>query len=486
VLQRRVYVISDLHLGGEYGDGAGNPDERGFRICTHVEAAATFVDRLAALPPAPIRTELVINGDVVDFLAEDRGDAVTWPSFIADGGEAAATFKTIAARDRRFFDALGGLLQRGHRLVILIGNHDVELALPAVRHEFCRAVGATSRSDLEFVEGAEAYIVGDALIEHGNRYDEWNVVDHKGLMELRAFQSRRQPVPRTRRLEISAGSEMVSTVINPVKARYRFVDLLKPEIDAVFPMLLAIAPESRRYLAEIAKHRVHASQHRLSGAAVPADQDIASVGYQIDPLRGVLAGPLKGDVDRFLAELGAAPIDATSTDALDGDIASWSDRARQAVGLGRLVLARVRSSDLEQRLPALLMALRVLRTDESFNRQVETLPEYANASRELAGHGFRFVIFGHTHLARNVDLGRGARYFNSGTWADLLEVPREIVSGPWSTALAALHDYAADLAANRLNHLIRFAPTYVRLYLDEHDAVIDSSLHDYVSGSEQL
>ncbi len=459
-LERRVYVISDLHLGGEYGDAATNPHERGFRICTHVDAVADFVNRLADSPPAPVRTELVINGDLVDFLAEDPGDAATWTSFIADGDEAAATFRTIATRDRRFFDALGRFLQRGHRLVVLLGNHDVELALPAVRREFCRVVGATSDSDLEFVDGAEAYIVGDALIEHGNRYDEWNVVDHQGLMRLRAFQSRRQPVPRQRGFEISAGSQMVSTVINPVKTRYRFVDLLKPEIDAVFPMLLAIAPESRRYLATIATHRSRAAEHRLPGAALPADQDIASVGYDIDPLRAVLVGPLKGDLDRFLAELGEAPIDALATDDREGDIASWTDRASQAVGLSRLLMPRVGRSRLDERLPALLMALRVLRTDDTFNRQIETLPEYAKASRELADHGIRFVVFGHTHLARDVDLGRGARYFNSGTWADLLEVPREIVSGPWHTALAALRGYAEDLAANRLNHLIRFAPTY--------------------------
>jgi UDP-2,3-diacylglucosamine pyrophosphatase LpxH len=447
-----------------------------------VEVAAAFVDRLAAFPPGPVHTELVINGDIVDFLAEDRGEAAAWTGFVADGNQAAAMFTTIARRDQVFFDALGRFLARGHRLVVLLGNHDVELALPTVRLAFAGCVGATSAHDIVFVDGAEAYLIGDALIEHGNRYDEWNVVDHVGLMRLRAFQSRRQAVPPDRAFEISAGSEMVGSVINPVKARYKFVDLLKPEVDAVVPMLLAVAPESRSYLSVIAKRRQHAGQHRLRKATLPASQDIASAGDADDPLRAALAATLHGDVDRFLAGLGETTSGATSMD-LDGDIASWTERGRQAIGLARLALSRG-TETFEGRLPALLMALRVLQTDQSFNRGTETLAEYDTASRELAQRGIRYVVFGHTHLARDVDLGGGRRYFNSGTWADLLEVPQEILSGPPSEALSALREFAGDLAANRLKNHVRFCPTYVRLLVNEAGLVAEGALRDYVAGEE--
>jgi UDP-2,3-diacylglucosamine pyrophosphatase LpxH len=482
-IQRRVFVISDLHLGGDYGK-TSDPDDRGFRICTHVDAAAAFVDNLASFPPGPIRTELVINGDVVDFLAEDRGEGVTWTGFIADGDQAAATFTTIARRDRAFFDALGRFLARGHWLVVLLGNHDVELALPAVRRAFERAVGATNAHNLEFIDGAEAYTVGDALIEHGNRYDEWNVVDHAGLVRLRAFQSRRQAVPPDRAFEISAGSEMVGSVINSVKARYKFVDLLKPEVDTVVPMLLAVAPESRSYLSEIAKRHQHATRHRLLGATLPAIQDIESAGDLEDPLRSVVAGPLRGEVDRFFAGLGVTTRSTKVELDLDADIASWRERGRQAIGLTRLALSRGGEEGFDGRLSALLMALRVLRTDQTFNRRTETLTEYDRASRDLAQHGIKYVVFGHTHLARDVDLGRGCRYFNSGTWADLLEVPREVVSAPEAAALDALRGFAADLAANRLGNHLRFCPTYVRLLIDETGLVVEGTLRDYVAGEE--
>ena len=67
LVARIIHVISDLHLGGE-----SEPGNRGFRICTHEAELASFIDSLTQLPGPAI--ELVINGDVVDFLAERIGD----------------------------------------------------------------------------------------------------------------------------------------------------------------------------------------------------------------------------------------------------------------------------------------------------------------------------------------------------------------------------------------------------------------------------
>jgi hypothetical protein len=62
---REVYVISDLHIGGE---PAKLNEERGFQINTHTQYLADFIELLAVQTGKPI--ELVINGDLVDFLAE--------------------------------------------------------------------------------------------------------------------------------------------------------------------------------------------------------------------------------------------------------------------------------------------------------------------------------------------------------------------------------------------------------------------------------
>ncbi len=59
-------------------------------------------------------------------------------------------------------------------------------------------------------------------------------------------------------------------------------------------------------------------------------------------------------------------------------------------------------------------------SDRSFARDAESLTEYFDAACALARNGFDLVIFGHTHLAREMALPNGARYLNSGTWADLI------------------------------------------------------------------
>ena len=87
-LERQVFVISDLHLGGKYPD-SGREGDRGFRICTHVPELTEFVLSLAERPGTGPQIELVINGDAIDFLAE--GDS-GWVPFMADPDKAANRF----------------------------------------------------------------------------------------------------------------------------------------------------------------------------------------------------------------------------------------------------------------------------------------------------------------------------------------------------------------------------------------------------------
>src|SRR2546428_9786325 len=120
-----LFVVSDLHIGGKYGD---TPSERGFRINTHVKELVSFVvevERRARETKRP--TELVINGDFVDFLAEEGPEPNSWRSFIEDEEEAAETLNTIAKRDIELFDALAALLRSGVMLTLVLGNHDIEL-----------------------------------------------------------------------------------------------------------------------------------------------------------------------------------------------------------------------------------------------------------------------------------------------------------------------------------------------------------------------
>ncbi len=488
-LSRRVFVISDLHLGGVYPNPPGS-GARGFRICTHAPDVAAFIGRLAAEPVSP-PVELVINGDLVDFLAEADSPG-GWSPFTADPDLAVQKFQAIAARDQVVFDALKQFLARGHRLVLTLGNHDLELSFPAVRQALRDLIGATGAADFEFFHDGEAYLVGDALIEHGNRYDVWNMVDYDALRHIRSLQSRRQPVPSEQLFHPPAGSFMVAEVINPIKTSYAFIDLLKPETGATVPLVLALEPGYRSLLAKAAKFRIQGREHRLAGAAMPAfGGDISSgmSGSTMDFGSDISASPGSGgkdELDLALEQvLGADSAGFSSGLAalappggqIGSDISSGGliDRG---LSLLRLLTAKAHS-DSAGRLPLLLTAFQPLLKDNSFDPATETAPEYINAARDLAQHGIRHVVFGHTHMPKRIGLPSGGWYLNSGTWADVLQFPREILSGTRDEALAKLQEFTQLMIKGDFSEWTIFQPTYVRLDVGGDGAVANAELCRY-------
>src|SRR5439155_7172313 len=119
-------------------------------------------------------------------------------------------FRCILNRDRQFFAALKEFLSGGHRLTILLGNHDIELSFPALRRVLVEELEADGRR-FSFIYDGEAYALGKVLIEHGNRYDEWNVVTHDTLRRVRSVQSRAEPMLEAwRSFEAPAGSFLVA------------------------------------------------------------------------------------------------------------------------------------------------------------------------------------------------------------------------------------------------------------------------------------
>jgi len=495
---RQVYVISDLHIGGAYGDPA-DPEDRGFRINTHVAQLAAFVRSLAAKPAGTPSVELVVAGDFVDFLAEREEAAPHWSPFVADPARALAKLDAMIERDRELFDAFATYLAAGHRLVVLLGNHDIELSFPRVRDRLAVALGAGPGTDYLFTYDGEAYLVGDALIEHGNRYDGFNVVNMNDLRQVRSMQSRGQIIPEKWAFEAPPGSFMVAEVINPIKESYRFIDLLKPETGAVVPILLALEPGYRSIVAKAAKNAVRASRFKTDTAALPSmGGDISSGGGDMggldalggdissaataaapkDPeLEAVLRDALGADPAQFMKHLEPEPQEADPLDALGGDISAM-DTIKQGLGLARLLLSP-NDGRVESRLPALLAALRALQDDNTFDPSIETRKEYLDAARELAQGDIRHVVFGHTHIARKVDLGDGRSYLNSGTWADLIRFPKEIVSGSEAEALGKVREFVGDLKDGRLARWISFVPTYVRLDLDGTGRVVETDVTSF-------
>ena len=509
--RRVIYVISDLHIGGAYADDRSDPNARGFRICTRVDALAQFVRDVAARAQTTgVPAELVINGDFVDFLAEDLGTDERWSPFIEDPDVAADRLGIMIERDRVLFDALAELLAGGQRLTILLGNHDVELSLPAVRRRLEGAVGADgAEGRLTFLYDGEAYVVGDAIIEHGNRYDGFNVIDHDGLRRVRSFQSRREPVKPKQGFRTAFGSRIVAEVMNAVKSRYRFVDLLKPESTAAIPLLLALAPEARKNIARFAELAIQAKRHapgkdsqpRFAGdiSASPAEADFGSGGAfggdmgfggggdmgagswsppdpDDDLLRELLGDTLGADIDGFLDEL-----KSTSGESSGGGFDTSGDISAgfgEVVAKARLLLSP-NTGPLHRRMKMLRAAMEGIRRDRSYDRSVETATEYQKAAEHLADRGFRWVVFGHTHLAKQVALEGGSTYLNSGTWADLMRFPTHILDLPREQSLAELTAFCEALDENRIAQWLAFMPTFARLEVGADGSVTRGEVRDY-------
>jgi UDP-2,3-diacylglucosamine pyrophosphatase LpxH len=240
-----VYIISDTHLGGEPG----------FQMCP-LEARrrlARFVHhliRIAKEREEEFVTELVINGDLVDFLAEREFQAFTRPP-----GNAVRKLQNIlthvddgAPQDEQVFGALQAWVAEGHELTILLGNHDIELCLPGVRQALLDLLTGGKPARVQFLFDGEAYFRGALLVEHGNRYDGWNAVPYGALRAYRSAASRGEPAKRFLPMP---GSRMVTDIMNPLKGRYRFIDLLKPENEALIPILSALEPASVKELRKI-------------------------------------------------------------------------------------------------------------------------------------------------------------------------------------------------------------------------------------------
>jgi UDP-2,3-diacylglucosamine pyrophosphatase LpxH len=518
---RSVFIISDLHLGGPFPDSKA-PDvlgQRGFRMMTQPEALAAFARRLAADAPGGAPCELVINGDFVDFLAErhDVGNVPRWRPFIYDPSIAKETFERIAGRegDAAVFDALAAFVAKGHRLTVLLGNHDVELSLPPVRAALMRRLGAADETSVRFIFDGEALVYGDAIVEHGNLYDPANVVDHESLLRVRSLVSRAWSGDLEGFLKPPPGSELVARVMNPLKVQFPFIDLLKPESEPLFALLLALDPSCRGQIADVALALRRVPKNLLPRMSLPGylknvsgvqkvggfekggfEKNVAGAGSKSEKdeaLRAVLASALGGDekakqlIADADAEIGKNAAAAPALGAHESKVGSFLDRFVSRLGLGRLVAAEI-DGDLERRLGMIQQALRAIRDDRTFDGKTETGKGYKQAAELLTGKGssFRYVVFGHTHLAKDVKLDSGARYLNSGTWANLMRFPEGLLDKDEKTALEALRAFVANLAANKLDQYVEFRPTYVRLDLDAKGTVGQAELCTYDHEADKL
>jgi UDP-2,3-diacylglucosamine pyrophosphatase LpxH len=491
---KRVYVISDLHLGGAPGT---NKEDRGFRMCTNEGKLKGFIDARTEEQKGDLQVELVINGDMIDFVAEDYPDREKWTPFKKTPELAVHVFNQIADRTEvdNVLKSLRALLKVEGEVTILLGNHDVELSLQSVRAKLTKALEAEGNPKFRMLCEGQAYAIDTAIIEHGDQYDRWNQVDYGDLILTRAKESRTRDPKDALPFDPPAGSKLVSEVMNPIKKDYKFVDLLKPEETGVVLILLALKPSYAAKIVEVAPlifesiqdYRPRTFEAYSEGEAVGvqgrAAEEDPLLMYLMSRRKGQF-GPLESDFD-YLGSIKGVP-DPAFRDAPSGAPAIRFDATRGVTdwirefyhGVREFFAEAIRGAIAEMSLPLLLDSLRLLQDETTFERtEVNEEDCYYKHALKLAEKGYKYVILGHTHLAKKIEIGKDAVYFNTGTWADLIEIPDTILNGDRDVAMALLKDLMSDIEASELKDWIRkFTPTHVRLDLDGNGKIIDAKL----------
>lgn len=423
--RRRIVVISDLHLGGSQP-----------AMMSSGSLLAAFIDELPRGLGDDETLELVIAGDFVDFLA-----VAPWQAWTVEAGEAVRKLAAVMG-DAAFsgvFAALRRLTSAGHGLTILIGNHDLELALPAVQEALL--VQLAGRGPVRLVDDGRAYRVGRVLIEHGNRYDPSNENDWGSLRAIASAQSRFEAPSCV--LNPSAGSVIVERVIAGLKQRYPFVDLLQPQGQLTALLLAAFEPGLALDIPKIAR-------------MLRAQQMEAANPWGLQPMRATAVASTES----------VAPLDPELLQAFGDDyreLAVWHPLAPQPVAASDVLLAawRFRHDGLEPlmtqgqpvppgRLEKLRVAMsKILLGDRSAAWDADTGAHGRAAQRLIADSGGRveLVVMGHTHLPRRVGAPYRPSYINTGTWADVIRVPQPALE---PDGAEALQEFLAGLLSGRM------------------------------------
>lgn len=460
-----LYSVSDLHLGGPPGFQIFNSGAQLERLINHLSAR-----------PATSKVALLINGDFVDFLAER-------PSMHFDPAGAVEKLERIAKKDPAFmpvFKALKKFAGTDNRsLIINLGNHDLELALPWVRDHLLNILcgddeAARGRVTLAFDGTGYLCQVGKAkvLCVHGNEVDDWNVADYETIRRFGREVIHGRPVDSW---IPNAGSQLVVDVMNDLKSRYPFVDLLKPEMEAVIPTLMALAPDQRDKLRAIGgtARRLIWDKLKLATGFLGAEEEFLAgrtaeiAGFSTAFSQGFngLNGHVSLESERRKR---AADLLDRAEENLNQGLSPMSlvpgDQRGEFLGFGSALWEFVTGGDKPE---ILRKALDKLGQDRSFDPETEDLT--SKSLDEQIGDSADFLVAGHTHLERALERKKGRGwYFNSGTWARLIKLEDSVLQSKeeFKKVFDVFKEGTMEALDNKIPNLVMRKLTVVAIVAD--------------------
>lgn len=457
-------VISDLHVGQHDKFDIFEDPTRPSPGLTKSQLFAGFIDHIRA-SETPV--ELVINGDFIDFLQLRPWDDLSLPA-------ALKKMEEIARGSAHVFDKLGDFLhETPHRIIVLPGNHDVELAYREVGAVLRKAIlrkasAADSRlqifgpehTNIAYTPNVNGTVVH---IEHGNLEDPWNTLSYNDLFhDARINQSNFKHPP---------GTSLVYRMMNGFKEELQFVDLLKPEIPAVPLILFALKP----YLSgkKLPPFAWHVALSVFNG--VRAWVGVQAAGRQLGERRAEEALAPQDEEERLARDMAAA---LAGGDLSPQDLERYL-RVEEMEADEKQYLGFVPDFVKHHLAAAALSGLTRFQAAEQgksvFAKDYPRKQDVKSAFKRLGGD-VKVVVYGHTHEALKTEFpeGKGV-YVNTGTWANLVRMPRNS-----KKAILAWLDEVVDNSFERTSY-----PTYVRIE-PEGTSGVKVSAHHWTPGGGEL
>jgi UDP-2,3-diacylglucosamine pyrophosphatase LpxH len=429
-------ILSDIHLGSDlvqhvrpwarnsWLNADAEVDQRLIGLLDHYRERASDTRRLC----------LIIAGDFLDLvgvsLPPERAALTTEPTreerrhgLGSAHDHVVQKVRAIAARHSRVFAALYEFLRAGHRLVIVRGNHDIELHWRAAQRAVVDAICAYA-PDVHSARELAAQIrvcpwfyavEGLLYVEHGHEFD--------------AMCSYGDPLlptcPRdSRRIRLSPFAVMLRQVARPTRGlstrQYENVGFgaylslcvslgLAGTVGIALRFVRAVATLLGECCAYLRRERALRALRCAVKRRRFANQNATSLGT----LRQLLRLYARPAACSFRLVLRTLYLDRVLALGL----------ALGCVVLGAY-LARYRAL-LDGVLYALPAALLAAYACLAPNREIApTARMHAGACQIARLFRARYVVMGHTHHAEEVPLPNGASYVNVGHWGED-DVPEE-------------------------------------------------------------
>jgi UDP-2,3-diacylglucosamine pyrophosphatase LpxH len=439
---RDIVVVSDLHLGRGY-DPASRRFHRleAFFYDDDFRSFVRWTCDDAARRGVPLA--LVLNGDVFDLLRIE-------PDVVTDGSREEKRFgplptpavagrmiADVLAGHPTFVEALADVLQAGQELVLVSGNHDLELQWPQVQGEVRRAVAAALErrgaghaiARLRF-EPWFVHEPGRIWIEHGCQYDPENAFRFHlrtrlaGSPAVGHVTQRDMPLGNFFQKYLYNAFGSISFIVPSSRANYRYFRFLLANQPR---LLVRVARSQGRFLVELlrrmarpwdpAAHRAAQVAHEAELEELAERSGLGERLRQIDgfKFRGMDTAHAVSGMVRQGVKLGAGALGAA---LLVIALLSASSHAIESlkVGLGlKAVLSLLLYFTFATLAAVALVAAAIRLPRDGWSPR----PLRQAAERIATLLDVPLVTFGHTHeeVVSPIRTRSGTGwYFNTGTW----------------------------------------------------------------------